>query len=285
LFRVSPLLPPLPPLRIVDVGAMSIGQETEPYAPLLRTVSCEVVGFEPIAAELEKLNALHRGQRRFLPYVIGDGSPQIFHECSHPMTSSLLEPDSDLVARFQNLEELMRVTKRYPVETKRLDDIAEVKGADFLKVDVQGGELLVLQGAVQTLKEVLVVQTEIEFVALYKKQPLFADIDSFLRQHGFQIHRIWTSGRTFKPLIHKKDPDAMASQLLWGEAVYVRDFMTFDRLIPLALLKLAVILHENYRSFDIAALALEMHDRQTGSRLQTAYLQKLTGQNLTQHPG
>jgi hypothetical protein len=57
------------------------------------------------------------------------------------------------------------------------------------------------------------------------------------------------------------------SQQLWRDAFYVRDFMSFDHLAPLALLKLAVILHENYGSFDLVALALEAHDRQTGSSL------------------
>lgn len=48
--------------------------------------------------------------------------------------------------------------------------------------------------------------------------------------------------------------------MLWGDAVYVRDFMAFGRLPPAALLKLACILHESYGSFDLAAVALEAHD-------------------------
>jgi hypothetical protein len=99
------------------------------------------------------------------------------------------------------------------------------------------------------LKDVLVIQTEVEFVALYKEQPLFSDIDAFLRAIGFQFHRISTVGRTFKPLIVNNDVNATMSQQLWGDAIHVRDFMTFDQLAPLALLKLATILHENYGSF------------------------------------
>jgi hypothetical protein len=51
--------------------------------------------------------------------------------------------------------------------------------------------------------------------------------------------------------------------------------MAFDQLAPLALLKLVVILHENYGSFDLAALALEAHDRRTGSDLQPTYIKRL----------
>ena len=49
-------------------------------------------------------------------------------------------------------------------------------------------------------------------------------------------------------------------QSSWGDAVYVRDFPAFERPEPLALLKLAAILHENYRSYDLAARALAVHD-------------------------
>ncbi len=278
MFPISALLPPLPRLKIVDVGAMIIDEGAEPYAELFKAVPCDVIGFEPNATECERLNNSKQGNRRFLPYFIGDGSTQTFHECNFAVTSSLFEPNTALLAKFQNLEELARVTRTYPIQTKRLDDIPEIKDTDFLKVDVQGGELRVFHGAVQTLKDVLVIETEVIFVSLYKHQPLFSDIDLFLRSQGFQFHRLARSaGRTFKPLVFNNDVNARMSQWLWGDAVYVRDFMAFDQLTSSALLKLAVILHENYRSLDLAASALEAYDRKTGSRLQPAYIQKLTG--------
>jgi FkbM family methyltransferase len=276
MFPISSLLPQLPRLKIVDVGAMTIGENTEPYAALVNAVPCDVIGFEPVAAEFEKLENLKDPNRHFLPYFIGDGSTKTFHECNFTMTSSLFEPNTALLDKFQNLEELMRVTRRYPVQTKRLDDIPEIKGTDLLKLDVQGAEMLVLDGAIETLKNVLVIETEVIFVPLYKHQPLFSDIDIFLRSKGFLFHRLTNcAGRAFKPLIFNNDVNAVMSQWLWGGAVYVRDFMTFDQLAPSALLKLAVIMHENFHAFDMVASALEAHDRQTGSHLQPAYIQKL----------
>jgi FkbM family methyltransferase len=275
MFSIAPVLPPLPRLKIVDVGAMSIGEGEEPYSRLMKAVPCEVIGFEPVAAECDKLNREHHEGRSYLPYFIGDGAPHTFHECNFPMTSSLFEPNTPLVTKFQNLEIVMRVVKTYPVETRRLDDIAETVGLDFLKIDVQGGEMLVLRGAAERLKSALVVHTEVEFVPLYKDQPLFADIDAELRAQGFLLHRMGFTGRTFKPLISNNDANAMMSQWLWGDAVYVRDFMRFETMPPVALLKLAAILHENYGSFDLAAVALEAHDRVAGSRLHPGYLQAL----------
>lgn len=254
---------------------MSLGEGTLSYADLVKATPCEVIGFEPVQAEFEKLSREKKEHERFLPYFVGDGSKGTFRECNFPMTSSLFEPNTRLLAKFQNLEELVRVVKREPVETRRLDDIPEVKGTDLLKLDIQGAELLALRGGEKMLDDVLVVQTEVEFVELYENQALFADVDSFLRGRAFQFHKMSWTGRTFRPLIFNNNRNAAMSQWLWGEAIYVRDFMTFDKLAPEALLKLACILHENYRSFDLAGVALEAYDRQTGSQLQKTYLTRL----------
>jgi FkbM family methyltransferase len=274
--RIAPLLPALPPLKIVDVGAMSLGEGNDAYSPLAKVVNCEVIGFEPVARECEKLVAMNIPGRTYLPYFVGDGTVRKFYECNASMTSSLFEPNTPLLDKFQQLEIYTRVVNVSEVETRRLDDIPETIGTDFLKLDVQGGEVLVLTGAEARLKDVLVIHTEVEFVPLYKDQPLFADIDSFLRSRGFAFHKLHgTAGRTFKPLLLSDQPSASLSQTLWGDAVYVRDFMTFDTLVPEALLKIATICHENYKSYDLVTVALEAYDRKMGSELQKSYMHAL----------
>jgi FkbM family methyltransferase len=277
LFNIAAMLPNLPRLKIVDVGAMSLGEGTDAYSPLTNATPCDVYGFEPVTEEFEKLKASAKPGHHYLPYFVGDGSARTFYECNFAMTSSLFEPNTALLAKFQNLEELARVTKTYPVQTTRLDDIPELKGTDFLKADVQGAELMVFEGAARLLDDALVVHTEVEFVELYKGQPLFAEIDSYLRSKGFVLHLLGKAGRTFKPLVFMNDPNASLSQILWGDAVYVRDFMLLDRLSGDALLKMATIVHETYHSVDLAAVVLEAYDRQHGTELQPAYLRKLGG--------
>jgi FkbM family methyltransferase len=265
LFNIAPLLPPLPRLKIVDVGAMSVGEGTDAYSPLTRATPCDVYGFEPGVEALAKLNASAKPGHHYLPYLIGDGSARTFYECNFNMTSSLFEPNMELLSKFQHLAELTLVQKTHAVETRRLDDIPEVEGTDFLKTDVQGAELMVFQGAARILDNALVIHTEVQFVPLYKGVPLF--------------HRFTQAGRTFKPLIFMNDVTAMLSQILWGDAIYVRDFMQFDQLSSVALLKMATILHETYRSVDLAAFALASYDRKNASNLQQIYLEKLAGKN------
>ena len=112
---------------------------------------------------------------------------------------------------------------------------------------------------------------------MYKGQPLFAEVDQRLRRSGFVFHKFaGVAGRTFKPLVVNNDVNKCLSQMLWADAVYVKDFMALDRLPPEKLLRLAVILHMVYGSFDLAIQALLAYDRQCSSGLAPAYLHRLT---------
>ena len=277
MFPIASFLPALAAHEDHRCRALPSVPRPPAYAKLLGTFPCEVVGFEPDATECEKLNRLKGSQHIFLPYAIGDGSQRTFYECASPYCSSLFEPDIELADKFQNLGDLLRVVGTRQIQTRRLDDFAETAGADFLKVDVQGGELLVLQGAVERLRSILAVHIEVEFLPLYKDQPLFADIDAFLRAQGFAFHTLIPSGRTFKPITVNNDASGWVRQIVWADAVYVTDFMKFSERTPEALLKLAAILHESYQSVDMAALALEAYDKLTRSGLQQIYLRRLAG--------
>ena len=177
---------------------------------------------------------------------------------------------------FHELLDVTRVVERRPVQTVRLDDLAETRGADYLKLDVQGCELMVLQGSIERLRELLIVHTEIEFLPMYKRQPLFADIDVFMRGRGFILHKLsGLNSATFKLPGVEVELSGTINQSIWGEAVYVRDFRAFDELGAEALLKTATILHENYGSTDLAAVALAAHDRKADAGLVERYLELL----------
>lgn len=276
MFSIASILPPLPRLKIVDVGAMWTGEDADRYADLERALPCEVIGFEPIADEHQKLVELARPRHRYFPYFIGDGSPQTFYECKAPFTSSLLEPDLALAQNFERLPDYLEVVRTHQVQTTRLDDIPETEGVDLLKIDVQGGEMMVLEGAWGRLESALVVDVEVEFMPLYKNQPLFADIDILLRTRGFMLHQIQPIGLMFKPSFAKGEPIPTSLHTSWGDTVYVRGFPTFDSLKPLPLLKLAAILHENYGSYDLAARVLAAFDRKTGAAICPRYARLMT---------
>lgn len=266
------------PIKIIDVGAMMVGDNPPDYQALLKPGVSKVIGFEPNEEECQNVNQTCTGDCLFLPYFIGDGSEQTFRTCNYNMTSSLYEPNTNLMEKFQNLSELTQVVERTPVSTKRLDDIDEVQGADYLKIDVQGAEVDVFNGAENLLDEIMIIHTEVEFVPMYIDQPLFAEVDQILRKHGFLFHKFFRgaiTGRTFKPLIVNNNVNQAISQVLWADAIYVKNFMHLDRIPPEKLLKLAIILHDVYGSYDLVHYVLSEYDKQTSVKCAEAYLQLL----------
>ncbi len=210
---------------------MEISDDPDPFGRLAAAANIEVVGFEPVEAELSKLRKSGTVGRTYLPYVIGDGQRHTFHECNYPMTSSIYPPNMPLLERFQTLADLTRVIKTTEVQTIRLDDIPECVGADLIKVDTQGAELMILRGGEGLLRHAQIVQVEVEFLQMYEGQPLFADLDIYLRSQGFQFHKFSSiMGRALKPIIANGNLHAPLSQAMWSDAVYVKDFMRFAAL-------------------------------------------------------
>lgn len=277
-FAFSEIMDGLPVVKVVDVGPSTAEAGGEPYAPLMKRAMARVVGFDANEGDCEALDARAQGRHLYLPYVIGDGETHTFYVCRDVAGSSLFEPDSAKIALFQELDGVAEVVERKSVTTRRLDDIAEAAHADFLRIDAPGSALAVLQGAERLLGEAIIVHVTVDFVALYKDQPLFADVDRALRERGFVFHKFTTlGGRSFKPLLIGNDANDPLSQMLSAEAVYVPDFTALDRLPPEKLLKLAVVLHEVYGSYDLTALALKHFDAETEGGLWPSYVRRLTG--------
>jgi hypothetical protein len=170
----------------------------------------------------------------------------------------------------------MQVVKKVTIQTHRLDDIHEANGADFLKLDVQGAELMILENAQELLRSVSLIQCEIEFIELYEGQPLMADIDKFLRSQGFCFHRFaYTSGRQFKPWQLNTNSQSGMNQLLWGDAIYIRDFRNISNWTNRHLQAAVFMLHEAFGSCDSAHFLLQELDRRCDSDLATCYVSAL----------
>jgi len=250
-------------IKVVDIGANPIDGKPS-YSGLLQAGSAQVVGFEPQPEALAKLNAQKGPRETYLPVVVGDGRAHPVHFCASSGMTSLFKPNASLLDLLHGFPEWSRVLKTEEVMTRRLDDLPEAAGFDLLKIDIQGAELMVMQNAVTSLQNALFIQTEVEFVPLYVDQPLFSDVDLFLRQHGFVLHRYdHPVSRVIKPLLVNNNIYAGLSQLLWADALYVRDFTRLDVLTDDQLLRLALILNDCYNSIDLVLYILCEYDKRT----------------------
>lgn len=221
------------PLVAIDVGSRDgirpAWRELRPHALL--------VGFDPDPDECERLNraAGDTAQERYEPFALGaaDGEATL-HLTADPQSSSLYPPDPTALRLYP---ELWRHEPRgtETILTTTIDSWAErsgVGGIDALKIDVQGAELDVLRGAEQSLDSVRIIECEVEFQELYEGQPVFTDVDRFLRDRGFtlwrlrEIHHCGLSpaGRG-EPVFSVGDHvehTRLGGQIAWANAVFVR---------------------------------------------------------------
>ena len=139
---------------------------------------------------------------------------QNFNLCRKPQVSSLYEPNAEFVSRFPDAKRF-DVVEKIPIDCVCLDGV-DVPNIDFLKLDIQGGELDVLKGAVKTLNSALGVELEVEFIDLYRKQPLFGDVCTKLSQHEFEFIDFVNLARW------ERKAHSGYGQCIFGDALFLR---------------------------------------------------------------
>ena len=172
---------------LIDVGA-NIGQ----FSTLCYKINPHlyIYSFEPIRVCFEKLrNVLPESNKIFLENVaLGNANEKININISNRIDSSSIL-DFELQDKvFKNTTPLSKEL----INVNKLDDyVNTIKGQNILlKIDVQGYEKNVLLGAINFLKKVRYIYIELSFIELYKNQPLFSDIYSFLNNKGFILKSV-----------------------------------------------------------------------------------------------
>jgi FkbM family methyltransferase len=176
-------------LTVVDVGA-NRGQ----FAAMARRLfpASQIYSFEPLsrpAATFTK--ALGKDDRvRLFNVAIGPTSgPAPIYVTTRDDSSSLLKP-----ATTQH--------DIFGIETEHIDEIAvrrlsqclkkeDLQAPALLKIDVQGGELNVLEGAVELIDSFDAIYVECSYLPLYENQPLYADIARWTDEHGFRLAGVY----------------------------------------------------------------------------------------------
>lgn len=249
-------------LSIADIGANPMDHDS-PYGHLLKADVCTVIGFEPQASAFDTLMKTRGPNERYFQAAIGDGSKQTLNLYQGGGLASTLRLRADTVSAVSDLTAAAEFLGDVDIETQRLDDIADLGPVDFLKIDIQGGELAVFENAKNTLKGVSAIQTEAAFFPLYEGQPMFADIDRFLRGQGFQIHFFpHIIRRNISFYRDRRFKNIPTRQVLDADVVYVRDFSKLDTISTEQMKFLAMIADGCFESFDLALrLLMELVER------------------------
>jgi Methyltransferase FkbM domain len=250
--------------NVVDIGASAIANSVEgapPYQPLLEAGLCRVTGFEPDPLSRWQLDGRKGSHETYLPDVIGDGLEHVLHICAYSGWTSLFQPSASALECFPFFKQNATVLRRVRVQTKRLDEF-DLGAVDFLKMDIQGSELIALKSGARTLRSVAAIQLEMQFINLYEGQPTFGRVDQELRWLGFVPHTFFTLKKwPIAPLRFGDDATRPFNQLLEADIVYVRDFTEPDAISSDQLKHLAMISHACYGSADLAGRCIALLEK------------------------
>lgn len=200
---------------LVDIGAAG-GVEPR-WKPIASKIS--FIGFEPdersFHSILQEENIF--AARKIIQSAIWnvDGEIEI-NLCKKPKVSSCFKPNYDFIARFPKADRF-DIAKKVKVSTNRLDSL-DLGNGDFLKLDIQGGELAALQGGPVMLKGAFGLEVEVEFLKIYQDQPLFGEICEHLAQYGFEFIDFTTLTRWGR----KKRIDPGKGQCTFGNALFLK---------------------------------------------------------------
>lgn len=192
----------------LDVGAAN---DVDPkFLRLVRTGQARYVGFEP-----DSRSEVEIGQQTF-PWALGSREGlATLHLTRKPELSSFLRPNESFTQEFHRPERF-EIVGSQRLQLRTLDSfLPQIRGPIYLKIDVQGYEAEVLRGAQKMLRNCLALEVEVEFSPVYQNQPLFGDIDSLLRECGFEFEDYlnlvrWVRAGGYGP-----------GKLVVGQALYV----------------------------------------------------------------
>ena len=195
-------------MKTHPIGRLPVGRMIDALAPCILDIGARggadeellaiawasrIVCFEPDRTEFEDLVA--KGDKRWrqftvLPYAVGGVSAsRELHVPDDVRGASLLPHNPSMVERFGR--ENLHVTKAaVPVQTCTLDALrreGHIDRVDYIKIDVEGAELDILNAGSAILQDCVALKVECSFLPQRLNQPLVWDVVPFLTAQGFEV--------------------------------------------------------------------------------------------------
>lgn len=176
--------------------------------------SSKIYSFEPYSQSYEVLRKKAEINSNIVPVncALSSSNGEVNLYINVQDSTNSLSPTGEMGKKYQSWQTETLSTELVRVFTLnswgKQNSITEI---ELLKLDVQGFELRVLEGAEDYLKStVRLIYTEIEFVKIYKENCLYFELEEFLRQFNFELFQFYnlTSGDD--------------RQLVTGDAIFIK---------------------------------------------------------------
>lgn len=176
--------------RKIDT-VLDIGANTGQFAEEIRNLGFRgnIHSFEPLPKEFEELRRNSEGDKCWEAHNFALGAESCFKKINisaNSPSSSFLPVSAELDTGLLNLATVASVT----VEIKRLDDVLQTLISDsertfYLKIDTQGFERQVIDGAANSLRNISMVQMELGLIQNYEGESLIEEMVGLMRSRGF----------------------------------------------------------------------------------------------------
>ena len=245
------------PLQVANIGAR-ITKEVPVYKPLLDHGVAHLHGFEPEPEAFEELKAAVADNVSVYPVAVGKPGPATFYAHHIGALSSVFKFCASAAKYLGKEFWVKRPVTEYDMTLVALDQIDDLPSLDILKMDVQGAELDVMTGGSKRLADCVMIIPEVRFYRMYEGEPMWADVDQEMRAQGFVLHKFLSQKSVVLPSSQKKAfHKRAASQLLDGDAVYIRNFENPTMLSDRQLIALALAADIVAESPDLCAFCLD----------------------------
>jgi FkbM family methyltransferase len=200
-----------------------VGANTGQYARRLRSLGFKgtIYSFEPQSEAFNILNKKAASDSQWKPFNIGLGNANeksVINISKNSVSSSILDINRYLLETAPETEYI----SKEKIDIRRLDTFLKeenFQGRFFLKIDAQGFESKILEGAENCFNNIYALQIESSCVPLYKQEKLFDEMKAFIESKGFYLSSL-ESGFS----------DPVSGRLLQVEMIFLREVKTIHNL-------------------------------------------------------
>ncbi len=196
---------------VLDVGANNGG-----YALSMREFGYtkKIISFEPLKSAFSELKISAQKDKNWIlnNYALGnEDTKSVINIAGNSFSSSIL----NMLPQHLNSAPESRFISQEEIEIKKLDTIFSSMCAPtdnvMLKIDTQGYEKNVIDGAIESLPKIKIIQLEMSIVQLYESELMMTEMINYLDARGYQLFSL-----------ENGFGDSDSGQLLQVDGIFVR---------------------------------------------------------------
>lgn len=191
---------------LIDVGANkgNFTRVLRSLTPINQVFFCEAnTNCISILENIKSINDV------IVPTIISDKvGEEKFYIYTAESTSSMFSFENDM----DELSELNTKPKEVKtIPSNSIDNLINefnIQEVDLLKIDVQGAELKVLEGAKNSFSKIKNIWVEVSMKRIYQNSPVFSEVYEYLNQQGFIF-------KSFSPVFKSKNGEILQADVLF----------------------------------------------------------------------